>query len=66
MGKLKNTLIDESFMLKEEENLLMEEAHYWALVDNVAQWMHENKSTHILDDIQYKVLSLYEGELKCR
>ena len=62
MGKLKNTLINESFMLKEEEDLLMEEAHYWALVDNVAQWMVDNKSTVILSDIEKKVLSMYEAK----
>lgn len=60
MGKLKNTLIDEHYNAQEEA-FMMKEAHYWALVDNVAQWMFEHKSTHILDDIQYKVLSLYEG-----
>ena len=57
MGKMKQMLIE----TQEDEALMMEEAHYWALVDNVAQWMYAHKSTHILDDIQYKVLSLYEG-----
>ena len=62
MGKLKNTLIDESFMLEEEQKLMMEEAHYWTLVDNVGRWIFEHKSTNILDDIQHKVMSLYEND----
>lgn len=56
MGKMKQFLIEN----QEDEAFMMEEAHYWALVDNVAQWMADNKSTAILSDIEKKVLSLYE------
>ena len=56
MGKIKNLLIEN----QEDEAFMMEEAHYWTLVDNVAQWMVDNKSTAILSDIEKKVLSLYE------
>ena len=58
MGKMKQLLIE----TQEDEALMMEEAHYWALVDNVAQWMVDNKSTVILSDIEKKVLSMYEAK----
>ena len=58
MGKMKQMLIE----TQEDEALMMEEAHYWALVDNVAQWMVDNKSTVILSDIEKKVLSMYEAK----
>ena len=58
MGKMKQMLIE----THEDEALMMEEAHYWALVDNVAQWMVDNKSTVILSDIEKKVLSMYEAK----
>ena len=58
MGKMKQLLIE----TREDEALMMEEAHYWALVDNVAQWMVDNKSTVILSDIEKKVLSMYEAK----
>ena len=58
MGKMKQLLLEK----QEDEDLMMEEAHYWALVDNVAQWMVDNKSTVILSDIEKKVLSMYEAK----
>ena len=59
MGKLKQTLIEEEH---NADNLseMLEEAHYWGLVDNVARWMVDKKSTAILTDIEHMVLSLYE------
>jgi hypothetical protein len=60
MGKMKNLLIDEEFEQSED---LFEGAHYWMLVDNVANWVVDNKSTAILDDISHKVRDLYlQGE----
>ena len=56
MGKMKNLLIDEEFEQTEE---LFEGAHYWMLVDNVANWVVDNKSTVILDDISHRVRELY-------
>ena len=58
MGKLKQTLIEEEH---NADNLseMLEEAHYWGLVDNVARWMYEKKSTEILTDIEKMVLSFY-------
>lgn len=58
MGKMKQLLIE----TQEDEAFMMEEAHYWTLVDNVAQWMVDNKSTIILSDIEKKVLSMYEAK----
>ncbi len=60
MGKMKNLLIDEEF---EQSKDLFEGSHYWMLVDNVANWVVDNKSTAILDDISHKVRDLYlQGE----
>ena len=42
-----------------EQDDMMEEAHYWMMVDNVARWMFEHKDTTILSDIESKVLQLY-------
>lgn len=60
MGKMKQMMIEQ----QEDIDAMMEEAHYWMLVDNVAQWLVENKSTYILDDIQKKALSLYESAFR--
>lgn len=60
MGKMKQLAIQQ----KEDLDAMMEEAHYWMLVDNVAQWLVENKSTYILEDIQKKALSLYESAFR--
>lgn len=56
MGKMKNLLIDEEFEQSED---LFEGAHYWMLVDNVANWCVDNKSTAILDDIANRIRELY-------
>ena len=60
MGKMKQLAIEE----REDLDAMLEEAHYWMLVDNVAQWLVEHKSTYILDDIQKKALSLYESAFR--
>ena len=56
MGKMKQIAIEQ----QEDIDAMMEEAHYWMLVDSVAQWLVENKSTYILEDIQKKALQMYE------
>jgi len=56
MGKMKQIAIEQ----QEDIDAMMEEAHYWMLVDNVAQWLVEHKSTYILEDIQKKALQMYE------
>lgn len=60
MGKMKQLMIEE----QEDLEAMMEEAHYWMLVNDVAYWLVENKSTYILDDIQKKALSLYEAAFR--
>jgi hypothetical protein len=60
MGKLKQLMIEE----QDDLDAMMEEAHYWMLVDNVAQWLVEHKSTYILEDIQKKALSFYESAFR--
>lgn len=60
MGKMKQIAIEQ----QEDLETMMEEAHYWMLVDNVAHWLVENKSTYILEDIQKKALSLYESAFR--
>ena len=42
-----------------EDKAMMEEAHYYTLVDNVARWMIENRSVSILDDIEKKYLQMW-------
>lgn len=42
-----------------EDKAMMEEAHYYTLVDNVAKWMIENRSVSILDDIEKKYLQMW-------
>lgn len=62
MGKLKNSIIEEdfkAFLSNDDMEAMMEEAHYWALVDNVAQWMINNKGLTILDDIEKKYKQLW-------
>lgn len=56
MGKMKQIAIEQ----QEDIDAMMEESHYWMLVDNVAQWLVEHKSTYILEDIQKKALQMYE------
>ena len=67
MGKMKNLqmMMDEERELysKAEENELFDGSHYWMLVDNVANWCVDNKSTAILDDIANRIRDLYiKGE----
>ena len=70
MGKMKNVLLtmqeqglsyDEAVQQEQQaqENALFEGSHYWMLVDNVANWVVDNKSTVILDDISHRVRELY-------
>lgn len=42
-----------------EYKAMMEEAHYYTLVENVARWMIENHSVSILDDIEKKYLQMW-------
>ena len=56
VGKMKNLMIDDEFEQSEE---LFEGAHYWMLVDNVANLVVDTKSTAILDDIASRVRDLY-------
>ncbi len=67
MGKMKQLqmMMDEERELysKAEENELFDGSHYWMLVDNVANWCVDNKSTAILDDIANRIRDLYiKGE----
>jgi len=61
MSKMKDLLIEmeETGSTMEELMAMREESHYWMLVDNVANWVVDNKSTLILDDIAHKVRHLY-------
>ena len=58
MGKMKNLMIEEEFDNANLEDLFSE-SHYWMVVDNVANWVVDNKSTVILDDISHRVRELY-------
>lgn len=69
MGKMKNlmmTMEEQGLSFDEavqQETDLFEGAHYWMLVDNVANWCVDNKSTAILDDIANRIRDLYiKGE----
>lgn len=65
MGKLKQMLIEEDLSFNEvmsELNGVMEESHYYNLVDNVARWMIENRSVSILDDIEKKYLQMWSKQ----
>ena len=42
-----------------EDKAMMEEAHYYTLVENVARCMIENRSVSILDDIEKKYLQMW-------
>ena len=64
MGKLKNLLIEEDFVSlngvsNDDIEAMLEESHYWGLVDGIAQWMVEHKSVSILDDIEKKYLEMW-------
>lgn len=45
-----------------ELNEVMEESHYYNLVDNVARWMFEHRSVSILDDIEKKYLQMWSKQ----
>ena len=45
-----------------EDKAMMEEAHYYTLVENVARWMIENRSVSILDDIEKKYLQMWSKQ----
>ena len=67
MGKMKQLqmMMDEEReqYTKAEEDELFDGSHYWMLVDNVANWCVDNKSTVILDDIANRIRDLYiKGE----
>ena len=65
MGKLKQMLIEEDLSFIEDVSdidTMLEESHYWSLVDNVAQWMFDNKSVSILDDIEKKYLQCWSKQ----
>lgn len=64
MGKLKNLLIEEDFVSlngvsNDDIEAMLEESHYWGLVDGIAQWMVEHKSVSILDDIEKKYVQMW-------
>ena len=64
MGKLKSLLIEEDFMSlngvsNDDIEAMLEESHYWGLVDGIAKWMIDNKSMAILDDIEKKYLQMW-------
>ena len=71
VGKMKNVLLTmqeqglsyEEAVQQESAEELFEGAHYWMLVDNVANMVVDTKSTAILDDIASRVRDLYlKGE----
>lgn len=64
MSKMKQlyTQMQEELSFNEgmsELNEVMEESHYYNLVDNVARWMFEHRSVSILDDIEKKYLQIW-------
>ena len=59
MMKMKQSMQMDDWPYPSEQEDMMEEAHYWMMVDNVARWMFEHKETTILSDIESKVLQFY-------
>ena len=60
MGKMKQlAMMLEEQKENEDFDAIMDEAHYWSLVSNVAQWIVDNKSTRILTDVEHAVHKLY-------
>ena len=64
MGKLKSLLIEEEYLSlngvsNDDIEAMLEESHYWGLVDGIAKWMIDNKSMAILDDIEKKYLQMW-------
>ena len=67
MGKLKSLLIEEDFMSlngvsNDDIEAMLEESHYWGLVDSVAQWIFNTKNLSILDDIEKKYLEYWSKQ----
>jgi len=67
MGKLKNLLIEEDFVSlngvsNDDIEAMLEESHYWGLVDGIAQWIFNTKSLSILDDIEKKYLEYWSKQ----
>ena len=52
-------MIDEERENNKDFEDVMEEAHYYGLVSNVANWIVDQKSTRILTDIEHAVHKLY-------
>ena len=60
MGKMKQlAMMIEEQKENEDFDAIMDEAHYYGLVSNVAQWIVDNKSTRILTDVEHAVHKLY-------
>ena len=61
MGKMKQLamMIEEGQSYEDAVDEMMEEAHYWSLVQNVAQLIVDTKSTRILTDVEHAVHKLY-------
>ena len=61
MGKMKQLamMIEEGQSYDDAVDEMMNEAHYWSLVSNVAQLIVDNKSTRILTDVEHAVHKLY-------
>ena len=61
MGKMKQLamMIEEQQSYDESVDEMMNEAHYWSLVSNVAQLIVDTKSTRILTDVEHAVHKLY-------
>ena len=61
MGKMKNLamMIEEQQSYDDSVDEMMNEAHYWSLVSNVAQLIVDTKSTRILTDVEHAVHKLY-------
>jgi len=67
MGKMKNLLIEEDFVSlngvsNDDIEAMLEESHYWGLVDGIAQWIFNTKSLSILDDIEKKYLEYWSKQ----
>jgi Neuraminidase (sialidase) len=61
MGKMKQLamMIEEGQSYDDAVDEIMNEAHYWSLVSNVAQLIVDTKSTRILTDVEHAVHKLY-------
>ena len=59
MGRMKNLAMMIEEQTNEDFDAIMDEAHYYGLVSNVAQWIVDNKSTRILTDVEHAVHKLY-------